>query len=146
MKIYIKGLETLFSFKPQFKTYAIRIWSPSPVIPQLKKHLPLDHPNFLCVQEYFFDDVWPRHCSATSILFDGTLAQKILEDFNSGRKDCEALLVHCTAGKNRSPAVTIALNEVFKLGHNTAQLKAIYHEANWYVYRTLVEKAKELGF
>lgn len=58
----------------------------------------------------------------------------------------EHLLVHCSRGKNISPAVAIVLNKIYDLGANDADLREQYREdANWYVYRTLIETAKKRG-
>ena len=149
MELHILGLYAkdylLREFIPTKPTYAIRIWS-SFQDARDKATVLLTHRLFKSVREYTFDDVWPGVCNSNGLMFEENLAQQILEEFNKDRQGCEALLVHCSAGKNRSPAVAMALNEVFKLGHNTAQLKAKYPQANWYVYKTLIEKAKELRF
>lgn len=76
--------------------------------------------------------------------FTEGLAEKILTEFNQHGRNCETLLVHCSRGENRGPAVAVALNEIFNLGHNTSLLKERYPEGRKHVYETLKKVAERL--
>ena len=130
-------------YLPTNPTYAIRIESPpNPKFDSKPFSLryPLQKSNLYTIVEYYFDDRTPDFGSGK--LFDQEIAQRILTDFKDRGLDKETLLVHCARGRNRSPAVGIALNEIFNLGYVTKELKQKYPEATWYVYRTLLDVAK----
>jgi len=124
-------------YEPSRPTYGIRIASFNHR-GDFRKY-PLRHyRSFKQVFEYVFDDINPNSKPLRDeILFDNGLAEKIINDFDENREGCEVLLVHCMAGKNRSPSVAIALNELFDLGHNTFELKERYPEFNRYVYEEM---------
>lgn len=97
------------------------------------------------IARYEFDDDVPGSYTSKlpgSCLFTEDLAARILRDFQERGSDKETLLVHCLRGENRSPAVGIALNEIFHLGHDTAALKRKYPHLNQYIYDTLLKFAK----
>jgi len=74
------------------------------------------------------------------------IADTLVQDFAESRNSVEALLVHCTRGRNRSPAVAIELNEIFGLGHNSEELKDKFNESNWEVYKTILESGQRNQF
>ena len=49
-------------------------------------------------------------------LFDKNKAIKILEDYDNIKKDVDSVMIHCNRGENRSPAVGIAMNEIYGWG------------------------------
>lgn len=141
MDLKILGLAEAVAYQPTNSTYAIRIGSK-------KKGLKaaLQQSELYTIVEYFFDDVDPTRwgkVSADSITIDETIAESILSDFKEKGLDKETLLVHCLRGENRSPAVGIALNEIYDLGHDTEELKKQFPETNWYVYEMLLKVAKK---
>jgi len=95
------------------------------------------------IETYYFDDIWPGIGSQKEILLDDDLASRIINNFAKNKNGCETLIVHCSRGINRSPAVAIALNEIFGLGHKSSELKKKYDESNWYVYNKLIEAGKK---
>lgn len=101
--------------------------------------------NWIEIFEYHFDDIWPGcpgGISPREVLFNDNLAQRILSDFDKHRHQVEHLLVHCYAGASRSPAVGIALNEIFDLGHNSEEMKENYPGYNPFVYEVLLRNSK----
>ena len=121
---------------PTEATYAIRIHSrPN------DRYIPFNS-ELYTIDRYFFADRTPEY--GEGILFDEDLATKVLTNFRERGLGKETLLIHCIQGKNRSPAVGIALNEIFELGHSTDKLKEQYPEANWHVYNTMIKVAKYL--
>ena len=140
MDLHILSLSEAIEFDPDKKTYVIRIfssWDRESDKPRLKPRIKYKH---IC--EYTFDDVSPWMAPGylkKYILFNSELAEKIIREFDQHQKGCEALVVHCSRGINRSPAVGIALNELFEFGHPTQNLKERYYESNWHVYDTLIE-------
>lgn len=142
MDLKILGLIEAVTYQPTNPTYAIRISSKELVV--LKTAL--QQSNLYTIVEYFFDDDDPTFwgkVSDDSITIDEIIAGNILSDFEEKGLDKDTLLVHCLGGKNRSPAVGIALNEIYNLGHNTEELKKQFPEANWYVYEMLLKVAKK---
>ena len=140
MELLIMPLRIATLHVPHVKTYAIRIFS----------EFGLDHltsmqksDNWVSIERYVFDDVWPGMPGGLyprDVVFSEDIASRIIDDFMKRKDISEALLVHCSRGKNRSPAVAMALNEIFCLGHDTEELKKQYPDANWYVYETMLRK------
>lgn len=139
MDLHIFGWGEVFTFQPTKPTYAIRITS-SQNYPLDQKPL-VDSPFYTKIVKYRFDDIEPG-LRIDGLRFTGAIAERILQDFKPHKDSIEALLVHCTFGENRSPAVAIALNEIYSLGHDTPALKEQYSRMNKFVYRTLIEVAK----
>ncbi len=142
MNLKILGLAEAVAYQPTNPTYAIRISSKERAVLRAA----LQDSDLYTIVEYFFDDddsTSLGKVSADSITFDETIAGSILSDFEEKGLDKETLLVHCLGGKNRSPAVGIALNEIYDLGHDTEELKKQFPETNWYVYEMLLKVAKK---
>ncbi|MFH1406103.1 MAG: hypothetical protein ABIG52_02700 [Nanoarchaeota archaeon] len=133
------GLREAIDYTPTNLTYAIRIDSQ---IAPFTNCFALQNSGLYTIVKYVFDDRTPK-CGSGK-LFDADIAQRLLTDFRENGLDHDTLLVHCFMGRNRSPAVGMALNEIFELGHDTDKLKKQYREANWFVYDTLIEVAKRL--
>jgi hypothetical protein len=102
------------------------------------------------VLEYTFDDVDLKSCDELTkrvfaldyVLFDWRFARKIITQFKENYKPGYSVLVHCYAGISRSPAVALALKEIFKL---KCKLPEFPH-LNQYVYRTMLKDAREMGY
>jgi len=140
LNLLIMGLDDALRHVPQNKTYVISI------LPGTQRFYDeffnaVDKPLYIRHQ-YRFDDITPR--VGDGLLFNEDIATAIIQDFQRGRKDCLDLLVHCRQGISRSPAVAIALNDVFNLGHDTEALKEKYSEANWHVYDVLKKTGEKL--
>ena len=145
MKLEILSLRDAIQYVPENKTYAIRICSERTV----------DHLHSLEMSDkwvgsnwYTFDDVWPGipgGLGPQEVVFSGKKANKIITDFRENFSNIETLLVHCHFGRNRSPAVGIALNDIFDLGYNTNQLKKEFPEYREFVYNTMIETSKNMG-
>lgn len=78
------------------------------------------------------------------VFFERPMARKILEDFSKYGERASAMVVHCLMGQRRSPAVGMALNEVFNLGAEGID-ESRYPRFNRYVYTTMLEVAREIG-
>ncbi|MFA4887241.1 MAG: hypothetical protein WC595_03440 [Candidatus Nanoarchaeia archaeon] len=128
--------------QPTKPTYAIRIHStnaqlePRPFVPSL---------HYLHIKEYTFDDndTQPWRIENGPQWFTSEMAKDIIEGISSTRSSIESVIIHCSAGKNRSPGVARALNEIFSFGHLSALLRGNYPNANHHVYQTLKEAAKK---
>ena len=145
MKLLIMSLEQAIVYTPIEPTLAIRIFSRRYRSSEEDFHL--INSELYKRFEYEFDDITPLNKRDIEIgykLFDRELATKIIMDFQQNRDGRESLLVNCFRGLNRSPAVAIALNEIFRLGDNTGELKRKYSEANWYVYDMMIKTAERL--
>jgi predicted protein tyrosine phosphatase len=96
--------------------------------------------QFKTIKSYIFDDVYHLQDEERFRLFKDEIAQKILTDFDNDGKDCKTLLVHCRAGISRSPAVAIALSEIFhlKTPEQIAEMKKNFSFYNKKVYNTLL--------
>lgn len=151
MKLLIMSIEEARDYQPIDITYAIRIWNnwSDKMMKTMKNDFPLKNsPLYTTVSEYVFDDIDPRWLDEDGFsryaVFDHGLAEKVISDFQEKGKDCESLLVHCTRGLNRSPAVAIALNEIFDLGHNNMELKKRYYKYRYHIYNVMKETAQRL--
>lgn len=136
------GLIDAVGYKPSKPTYAIKIESG-----MMRFDYQLQPSSLYTLQEYIFDDDNPRtygKLDKNSITFTSDVAHTILQDFIMYGKTKDTLLVYCSRGINRSPAVGIALNEIFQLGSDTPNLKARFPELNEYIYDTLIETARRL--
>ena len=132
--------------EPAKSTYALRIF---PSEGGIKFRKPLkDSSLYKVTHGYVFDDIRPDQFEIRPnlVLFGYDIADKILSDFKVGREGCESLLVHCTQGINRSPAVALALNEIFDLGQNSEVLKNKHPKYTKYVYNTLMKTATTFSF
>lgn len=139
MDLLIMGLLDSMAYEPTNRTYAIRIDSSfSP----FGEGFNLQVSSLYTIVQYCFDDRSPRR--GYGKLFDVKMARKLLTDFKERGLGQDTLLVHCTRGRNRSPAVGIALNEIFKLGHDGEALKKQYPQSTWFVYDTLIETARKV--
>lgn len=109
MDLHILSLDVAEKFVPDKPTYALRIFS------SRRTYEPLPaNPLYLRISEYIFDDnVGPFQAGPISITDD--IAREMVIDFAKYRDQVSALLVQCDRGINRSPAVAVALNDVFGL-------------------------------
>lgn len=133
---------------PLVPTYAIRILPGNPKWePFFPKGSLVNSPNYRVINQYVFDDVDPDYNPdpKNNVMFNEAIATKMLTDFRDGRDGCSALLTHCTMGRNRSPAVAIALNVIFCLDQDPAMMKEKYSLYTRWVYHGLIETAKKIG-
>ncbi len=146
--IHIFSLEEVLSYIPDEETYAIRISSAY----DDNTHYPLQESSFYKeIHHYFFDDIWPgmpdefhSHLPDEQYRpFTTEIAHTIIDDFSHALDSIDSLLVHCRFGVNRSPAVAIALNEIFELGEDSAFLKHKYPEYRRFIYNTLLEAGED---
>ncbi len=138
------SLEEALVHVPTQPTYAIRIkWTriyrggkdPDETFGELQPS-PL-----YTIRTYSFDDV----CFSGSQDEEGSgedrsgitreIADEIVRDFAIAGCSKEVLLVHCVAGVSRSPAVAMALNDIFHLGVRSRMLAEKYPSYNKFVYR-----------
>jgi predicted protein tyrosine phosphatase len=146
--IHILSLEEALSFIPDEPTYAIRISSPYDNNTQYPL---MESPHYRAVHHYLFDDMWPGMPEDfySYLLeeqykpFTTETAHQIIDDFSRVVDSIDSLLVHCQYGLNRSPAVAIALNDIFELGEDSAFLKQHYPEYRRFIYKTLLEAGEE---
>ena len=141
---------------PQVPTLAFRIRSSHhDQLPPIR----LRRSPHYTICRYVFDDqdvdilqrwdpsVTPEELGKRHRLFDGEIAERMLRDFERLRTGNLELLVHCTLGASRSPAVAMALNEIFGLGEDQQALLDRYGRSyNQYVYRVLQETAEKHGY
>ena len=103
----------------------------------------LRNQDMLKIHEYVFDDTLPGIYDFTrGALFDVKMAQKVIQDFIDGKDSCSALLIHCARGQSRSPAVGIALDEIFNLGNDPEKLKTMHPRYNQHIYSLMKRIAK----
>jgi len=126
-------------YVPRKPTYALRIFSSWKTDWEINLQ---ESPLYRKVSKYVFDDVSPGLMRENSVLFNEEMAEGMLRDFEPHVEECECLLVHCIRGRNRSPAVALALNEIFSLGGDTTFSRGRDSEVNWYVYNTLLGVVK----
>lgn len=137
MELLIMGLSDAISYIPKNPTYAIRIDSE---LTPLDADFVLQDSGLYTIKQYVFDDRTPH--DGDGKLLDDETAHQLLDDFKQRGVDHDTLLVHCIMGKNRSPAVGMALNDIFRLGYDRYELQQQYLHANKYIYETLIAAAK----
>ena len=141
MDLLIKSLFDAIEYQPEVPTYALSIFSSDQKDDALWEKPLVESPSYIQKRKYYFDDNHPRDLrwDRTLIILDENLAERIIQEFATDKDRCEALLVHCTRGKNRSPAIGIALNEIFELGNDTLSLLKQYNKLNKHVYETMLK-------
>jgi predicted protein tyrosine phosphatase len=138
MNIQIAWLMNACDYRPDNPTYAIRIWRPGNEV-----FLLASSELWVWQDNYFFDDTWPedrfRQKEGLQLITDEDAAL-IVRNFQRVKERVETLLVHCSRWVNRSPAVAIALAEWFWLRNpaEVDELKKVYKDATWYVYRKVL--------
>lgn len=118
MRVLIMGRDGVAKHLPTKPTYCIRIFNSWDREGDKWARPPLkESPNWRTVREYVFDDadeIYRNPCE-NPIVINEEMARRIVKDFIDGREGCSELLVHCSRGKSRSPALALALGEVFGL-------------------------------
>ncbi|RKZ38850.1 MAG: hypothetical protein DRR00_33870 [Candidatus Parabeggiatoa sp. nov. 3] len=101
--------------------------------------------QFKIIRSYVFDDISQFTDDNELVSFNDEMAESIITDFDNDGKDCQMLLVHCWAGKSRSPAVAIALSEIFhlKTPEQIAEMKKQFPIFNKKVYQTILDINKK---
>ena len=158
VKVFVLPHGDAQKFIPEIPSLAIRIFD---TFPDNDGTQSLEEcSNWVKILNYTFDDIEvnrypPEHITKMLlknpefILFNKDLSDQICEDF-SYFKDVEQLIVHCTFGWKRSPAVTRALQEIFNLdmqwgNERTARIMDFIHEGlpwrgNEYVYHLMKQE------
>jgi len=75
-------------------------------------------------------------------LFSQEHADKIIDFYLKNKNNCEVLMVHCYAGRCRSPAVAAALS---KIANNDDMIYFKNYTPNALVYNAILERAFERG-
>ena len=155
MEIKVMGYGQALRHIPTVPTLAIRIFDSFPGSSNTSARR-LPESSLYTIREYVFDDldvdrVAPRYGQEVIeqwrkkyAVFDEEMAQRIVDDFARLRSGNLELLVHCTLGVSRSPAVAVALNEIFDIGYDIKKMKREYNGYNRYVYRLLKEVSSAL--
>lgn len=143
MQIHIFGADEAIKHNPIVPTYAIRIWNTHRFMRSAGRGPLIDSNNYLKIYPYEFDDI--DYPEPNKKCFDDDIAQKMLSDFQQGFTGCEALLVHCTLGQNRSPAVALALNQIFNLGNDSDELYDKFPNLTRTVYVRCLNAAQKMG-
>ena len=143
MKILIKSGPEALLHDPQQPTYAIRLDSDIRRLKVLKTS-----EFYKVIKKYSFGDINPDKMDYSSysgeIFFNESIAEKIIKYFKDYKNGCLELLVHCSAGLGRSPAVAIALNDIFDLDNDFSDKKIKYPRLNHYIYDKMIFISKNI--
>lgn len=160
MEIRIMSCQEAGRHVPLVPTLAVRIYNShkNPIAENLPGRIRLRRSLLYTVLEYSFDDYNPEMwrklglCErdieerlSMSTVIDGALAERLELDYLKNSPGKNELLVHCHQGAARSPAVAIAFNDIFGLGHDGAEMRSHYPHFNTYVYNELIKAAERLG-
>ena len=139
MEIVILNRKKSGEYSPTKLTYAIRIRDFND-----RKRLPklMDSHLFQEVKIYRFDDADPDS-HGRGPLKEG-LAERIITDFQKLRNNCECLMIHCNQGESRSPAVGLALNDIFDLGYDHFAFSGYHWQYNPHVFKQLIFAADRM--
>lgn len=143
MAILIMGIIDALDFVPTSPTYALRIRSSH--IDDL--HFPplMKNDLYVAIKEYVFDDLDHWRKERKGIFFNKTIAANILRDYSDNRGNSRDLLVHCSGGNNRAPALALGMNRVFNLGANEEEIVRKHKYGTWWMADRLIDTARELG-
>jgi len=159
MEIIICSFWAATNFQPTKPTLAFRVYDAYPSSINSKgKNLLKESDLYTNIKEYILDDTdtdtilesypelntpenWVEWKKEEPIIKGVT--STILRDFKKCYQQAECFLIHCTIGVSRSPAVAIALNEIFDLGEDSDFLKKKHPCYNKFIYRMLKETALE---
>lgn len=154
MDIHIMGAVAASRLIPRKPTYVIRIHEPYPgKFNSFENPPPLYQSKHFTVYSYGFDaqdlDIIAENYGEEIVegikkryrVFSRQDAVEIINDFREEYLDGD-LLVHCTLGGERSPAIAMALNEIFNLGKDTESMGNKYYTYNRYIYRIMIEEGK----
>ncbi|MEK6757564.1 MAG: hypothetical protein AABX88_00400 [Nanoarchaeota archaeon] len=136
MRLTILPYRKAIIYEPQVKTLALRIFSSSHKNKEKRKLV--NSELYQKISEYYFDDLFVN--DSPNELFSGDLARRMLNDVEKSINSCEEILIHCVLGKSRSPAVGIALNEIYNLGDDSQKLKNQFPNFNERVYQILIQE------
>jgi predicted protein tyrosine phosphatase len=144
MDLHILSRWDAEKFEPNKLTHAIRIFS-SYDSPSDRKSL-RKSALYKHIGQYEFDDndTHPILVKCGDKWLDEETAKQIISEFKENKGEVEALLVHCSRGENRAPAVTIALNDLFDLDNDSVSLREKYPHTNHFVYEMLMRVGKSL--
>jgi len=154
MKITVLSLKNVQIYKPPHLACLIRIFGDEESYNEYSNV----EGSFVKRAVYFFDDLdlyleakyGKDHLkkiihAENPQIFHKNLALKIISEFDTWKRheSFEELVVHCYVGAGRSPAIAMALNEIFQLGHQTKDLINLYPEYNEYIFDVMVQVGKD---
>jgi len=155
--IRVMSLGEAKRYEPKKPTYAIRIRSPekwdADNFGQLKQsEWYNDSLGKSRIHEYIFCDIDDPNYEVDNdegsgddtVLINEQIASRILRDFRKSLGKFEELLVHCIMGEGRSPAVALALNDLFSLGEDSFSFSERYPKLTQLVYREIVRAGYKL--
>lgn len=135
MKIWVENYYDARTFMPPGPAIAIRVFDPEASPTKLDKPMygdfwanssqaPFPEDRYLTTFGYTFADLntdhpYPDHLKKSlrkqNKLFTANMADDLVMKFAEVYQQAEVLLTHCHAGLSRSPAIAVALNDIFKL-------------------------------
>ena len=129
LDVEVSPKEGAYNWDPQVPTLAIRVFDvltcrdgtperdqKGNLMPQA--YFPLKHmmkKEFVRIEQLIFDDVERdgRGFPANFVPFNTTHATAILDAFDTWKDKLGAVYVHCVMGLSRSPAIALALREIY---------------------------------
>lgn len=158
MGVIILNAEQARNYEPSDRTYAIRIFNSRKKI-EIERARLKNSDFYIAIRNYTFDDISPNSGRGLSLVFNffryqlynleviervafnANIASEMLSDFRIFGRDCSDVLVHCLKGRGRSPAVAMALNDIFGLGENSSELRRRFPYYNKLVYSIMMSAA-----
>jgi hypothetical protein len=151
MRIQVFNIAQAIKYIPKVRTGVIRIENSKIFGDQYcAPLLGMDTGLLRPVHTYFFDDIdcvkdgYENWSDVVGNRFMDKDAEDIIKDFRGYKDKIDELVVHCKHGQSRSPAVAIALNELFSLGEDSFILSKEYPFFNEYVYKTMMDVGKKI--
>jgi len=81
------------------------------------------------------------HFSERKMIFTEKDAIKILDDFDKVKESVQNIMIHCVYGRNRSPGIGIAMNDIY--GWGIKGLEEKFPNYRRYFYDTMIKAAKK---
>ena len=82
------------------------------------------------------------HFEGKGTLFNEKIARRILDDFEKVQCKVGSIIVHCIEGKNRAPAIGLAMNNIYGWGFEE-QIKNVFPSYRRFIYRIMMDVSKK---
>lgn len=157
MQLHIMGYQEAQKFVPEVRTAAIRIYGSTRDDNMGYGRLNLKG-NWVGEKRVIFDHLRDmsagqleaaavREAVAREAFFSSAKAESVIKWVREviDERNPEAILVHCRAGLNRSPAIAMALNRIFKFGLDQDEMMRDYPYHMVGAYEQMLFAAERMG-
>lgn len=127
-KLLIMGKVHIKTFKPEPFSLLIRILQVNEIPNELKFQS-----FFKKILIYNFND----KKELTKESFNQKILKQLKKDTQKIKEDFDTIIIHCSMGLSRSPAIALGLNHIYKLGFNERKIKKLRPRYNKFIYNLI---------